>query len=393
MNNSINPVLGEQLFDPLTLPTFLGGESDSGVDWSGYDNTSNTTPVVFNTESTSYCTVLTIDQTHLLLVYRGFASKARARIVEINPSDGSITTSGSEAELTADSVQGITACLLDSTHAVIGLEDAGELRAQVIEFSGTTISTVGSVVNFETVGSESLSLTALSSTVFLYAYEKSSDGTGNVYYGSVAGTIVTAGNKLAFEPNQAINPAQSIQIKKMRSDKAVIIAGHDGADDMEAYLISVSGTTPVLDHQVSVKSVALTTFNAVSIDRLTDTTMLVAFNDYDAVNHEAAIITEASDELTSTTPVEIFSNIVAHSSLVAIDENQAMLTTIVQDDGIYTNLIAISGTTITPGTSYEVVNGDKEWVSTSLATDNDYISVMYEDDDNSSKGTLILLKP
>ena len=152
-----------QAFNLSENPPYDTGQV--AVDWSNYDGTNDKTPVEFSSDAVVYVKAVPIDSTRALLVYRGTTNYCRARIASI--SSGGVVSYGTEATILAATVVDVSADLLDSTHAVIAVESGGDVKTIVIEFSGTTISTVGSAVSTETVNSQFLSVCALSSNDFL----------------------------------------------------------------------------------------------------------------------------------------------------------------------------------------------------------------------------------
>lgn len=372
----------------LSFIMLKGGEqgSSASANWSNYNATNNKTPVEFSAFSTSYTNVVCIDSTRALIVYVGQSFYCRARIASIN--GAGVVSFGTEVAINGSVTAGCAVDLLDDTHAIIATETGGDVQATAIEFSGTTISTVGAAVSFETVNSDSLKIAAISSTEFFVVFEDLPNTDGKVYYGSVSGTTVTAGNGITYEAADVYD----IAITKLATGKAIIVAGHSSLFDCQAYLLSVDGTTPQVDDEVTLLngSFAVT---AVDVKRIDDNTVIATYSEtFSKQNTEAVIVTESSGSLTAATAVEVNANSAEEVTISLPNSTQAVVTVQVNETDVDTTVVEIDGTSLTALTAYQVINGDKEFINSS-AIGTDYVLLGYEDDDDGSKGKAIVMTP
>ena len=363
-----------------------GSAGGGVVDWSLYDATGDKTPVEFSSSAVTYNNVVAIDETRALVVYSGASSYCRARIATLN---GSGTVSfGTESVILSAAITGCGADLLDSTHAIIVVESGGDVKAIAIDFSGTTIGTVGSAVSTETVNAATLRVAALGSAAFMVVYEDLGDTNLTAYYGTVSGTTVTMGNGLDFETKDP----NDVQIVGIDSTSAFVLAGHTSTGDCEAYLMGVSGTTPTEDSTVRVLNGSYTV-SRVAIGKISSTQFVCAYNEtFSKTNIEAAVVTNNSGTLEVASTVEISTdNAKAEGLTIAMpDAEHAVVTIAVGTTEMQTTVVEVSGKTLTPLTNYQNLTGDKEFLA-SAAVGTDWVLVMYEDDNDSSKGKGIVL--
>jgi len=364
------------------------GVSSSGVNWSTYDSTNDKSVVEFHGSAVRNLNVVPIDSTRALFVYRGASFYCYARIATVDAQG--IITFGTETTLISANVADNKVVLLDSTHAIVAHESLGDTKALTIEFSGTTIDTIGSAVSFETVNSGHMAVAALSPSAFLIAYKRITAAVGVVYYGTVSGTTTTAKNGVTFE---TLN-INDINMADLTSTTAIIVAGHDQVDDCEAYLISVSSDTPQVDDNLSIVSeIAPYTVDSIGIHKISSTKIITCFAEVSVdINTQAVIVTESGGTLSAGTIVEVNADPAREVSIALPDPQHAVISMGILATGLDTTVVEIDGTTLTPLTAYENISGDKEFV-TNGHVGTDFVVIAYEDDDDASKGKAIVATP
>ena len=86
----------------------------------------------------------------------------------------------------------------------------------------------------------------------------------------------------------------------------------------------------------------------------------------------------------------IAASTIEYQGLSLPDSTHAVCTMGTDTTSVDTIVVEISGSSLTPLTSYQNVSGDKNYV-TSCATGSNWVLVAYEDADNSNYGTAIVL--
>lgn len=372
----------------MSFRTMLGAAGTSvsvPVDWSLYDSTGDKSPVEFSFNAVGNVNAIPIDDSRILLVYSA-ASSCRARIASVD-SSGNVTF-GTETVVLSELPGDVKADLLDATHAIVAIEAIipGDVEVVVIEFSGTSIDTVGSAVLTETVSSDHLSIAGLSSTAFFVAYEDLSDTNGTLFYATVSGTVITMGNGIDFETS-AID---DINMIGLTGSTAIIAAGHSGTSDGEAYLISVSGITPQVDDALRLINGPLIVTD-IGIAKISDTQVIISYTEtFTNKNCEAVIVTESGGTLSKGTTVEFLNVISEEQSIALPDTTHAVITLGRNNIEIQTTVIEINGTILTPLLNHQNISGDKESV-TNGQVGQKFVLSAYKDENDSGKGKVLVL--
>lgn len=350
------------------------------VDWTAYNATNDKTPVTFSTDGVLYVKTVNIDSTRALVVYSGTSSYCRARIATVSSSG--VVSFGTEAVLLSAAISDCAVDLLDATHAVIAVESGGDVKTIAIEFSGTTIDTVGSAVSTQTISSSNLEIAAISSTEFFVAYSQTGTTTNRCYYASVSGTTITMGSGISFV-SATIN---DLDICKLSSTTALISYGRSGLFDWSAVLITKSGTAPSVTDTHSVDNGTFT-YSSRSVRRLSDTTAIAMVTDASANNVKAAVITNSSGTLSNGT-LETVDTVEAEYCSISLpteDLSNAVFTYGVNETSMKTTVVTISGTTLSALTSYTNDSADREFIHASEVGTN-FILTAYRDEDDSGRG-------
>jgi len=368
----------------FTLPTtfWSSAAGGNGANWANYDGTGDKTAVEFSASAIRYCNFAEIDDTRALLVYRGATGYLRARVCTVDGA-GDVTF-GTEAVLLSSSIVNANVALLDNTHAVAVTEVDGVVWALAIEFSGTTITTVGTAVTLETFNPSTgaLSVAAVSSTEFIAGYASST--LGRAFYGSVSGTTVTAGSGI----NTSFNNSNFNYIAPLAAGTAIMLTNvNSGSNRLGAVLLSVSGTAPVRDTEIQLLGSPVIA-NEQYIARIDDNRAIGVWTQQNDNTSWAVVITESSGSLAFGTPEQFNSSLSEYTSIAMPNSTQAVVTVGIQNVEIETTVIEISGTTLNALTNYTNATTDKEYV-TNIQVGTDTVLIAYEDDNDSSKGKVI----
>lgn len=179
----------------------------------------------YSTSSVYYEQIVTIDATHIAVVYR--AGGGIGYVVVGVVSGNNITSWGSSVSLGSVDNEKISISVLDSTHLIITYRSNGGGFAVVGVISSGTIITLGTAVEYNTTNpiTNYGNVDALSSTKFIVGFQADHTGIpiGVVRIGSVSGTTITYGSPVTFKSN-AVS-----QITVRRSDGyGFVICYRDG---------------------------------------------------------------------------------------------------------------------------------------------------------------------
>jgi len=163
---------------------------------SGTTISSYGTPVTFNTALTERISVAMLDATHFVVSFQdgGDSSHGKAVVGEI--SGTTISSYGSINEFNAAATNETWIAALDATHFVIAFQDGGDSnhgKAIVGLVSGTTISSYGSANKFNAASSDQMSVAALDATHFVVSYrDYGHTEYGEAVVGLVSGTTISS---------------------------------------------------------------------------------------------------------------------------------------------------------------------------------------------------------
>jgi urease beta subunit len=284
----------------------------------------------------------------------------------------------------------ISVCMMDSTHAIVGYQDAVNSSygtACCLTLSGTTITAETPVV-FESAASSYISVCMMDSTHAIVAYR---DG-GNSDYGTaccltLSGTTITAGTPVVFES------AASIYISVCMMDSTHAIVGYrDGGNSSygTACCLTLSGTTITAETPVVFES-AITAW--LSVCMMDSTHAIVVYQDAGNSSYgTACCLTLSGTTITAGTPVVFESASSSYISVCMMDSTHAIVG--YQDAGNSSYgtacCLTLSGTTITAGTPVVFESANSSFISVCMM-DSTHAIVVYSDAGNSSYGTACCL--
>lgn len=365
---------------------FAAGEAEpEAVNWSDYDGTGDKAAVEWSASSVRTLSVSPIDATRALIIYESEVT-ARGRIASVDAS-GDLSF-GTEVVVFSGNPADCVGNILNSTHGIIAVEEGGDVKIIAIEFSGTSIDTVGTPVSIETINSAELAITKMSDNDGFVAYRNVANNRGHIGYFSVSGTTVTAGDVIEFE---SVASSTDIFMARLTDAKVLLVSAQTGLDDINADLISVSGTTPSIDDSLAVAAGTIST-DSIGIGIIDSNNAIIAYSD--GTNAKAVVVNEAAGTLTKGTAITTLASTIAKEMSVAMpNSTQAVITMTVNATNVNTTVVDISGTDLTANTNVVNFGGatvDKEYLC-NAAMGTDFVIVVYEDDNDSSKGKAIIL--
>lgn len=361
------------------------GSASYVADWATFDATKDKSPVTFTAAQMLNPGIVAIDSSRFIMTYKGTSSHCKAIIGTIDAA-GTVTF-GAEATIYVGTITDAAISLLDSTHAIIATTVSSNVYTVAIEFSGNTISTVGTPVSVAASGTAtSLAIAGLTSDSFFVAFEASTSSTV-LYYGGVSGTTVTMGSSVSLT-TQNLNTL-GLAISAISSTQAIVAVANPGINDLQAHLVSFSGTAPGIDNTLTILNGSFT-ITRLAMAKISSTKVILCYGDTNVPNSRAVIVSESSGTLSAGTPATIGTDSPEFLAVALPEEGYAVASVGVNNASIKTSVLAISGTTVTPGTQYEIVTGDKEAVA-SCAVGQPWVVVMYGDDNDSGYGKVIVV--
>jgi urease beta subunit len=284
----------------------------------------------------------------------------------------------------------ISVSTLDSSKAIVCYRDAGNSNygtACVLSISGTTI-TAGTAVVFESANSDYISVSTLDSSKAIVCYRDA----GNSSYGtacvlSISGTTITAGTPVVFESAAS----DYFSVSTLDSSKAIVCYRDDGNSGYgTACVLSISGTTITAGTAVVFESANSSYF---SVSTLDSSKAIVCYRDNGNSSYgTACVLSISGTTITAGTPVVFESANSQFISVSTLDSSKAIVCYRDNGNSFYGTacVLSISGTTITAGTPVVFESASSIYFSVSTL-DSSKAIVCYYDGGNSNYGTACVL--
>ncbi len=311
----------------------------------------------------------------------------------LSPTVGdSISSFGTESEfLSAGSATSNSVVALDSTKFVVAYSDgadAGHGTARVGTVSGTDI-TFGAASEFLSAGSVSyISVTALSSTVFVVAYRDEADSNhGTAKVGTVSGTAITFGAETEF-----LSAGGVFYISAAALDSTKFVVAYSDQPDSfhgTAKVGTVSGTDITFGAEAEFNGTGSTVNN--SVTALSSTVFVVAYTDGVAFDHGRAKVGTVSGTDITFGAVSDFNSAGTTSNISVAALSSTVFVVAYRDEADSNHGTAkvgtVSGTAITFGAEAEFLSADGATAISAAALSSTVFVVSYTDQADSNHGT------
>jgi len=293
---------------------------------------------------------------------------------------------GAESVFSSTIIYYTSVAMLSATKAIVTYRDGGNNNygtACILTMSGTTI-TAGTPVVYESATSSYNSVTMLSSTKAIVAYQD----VGNSSYGTacildVSGTTITSGTPAVFESASS----ESITVSILTSTKAIVAYKDQGNGEYgTACILDVSGTTITSGTPAVFENSAI---SYTSIDILASTKAVVCYRDSGNGGYGTSCILDVSGStITSGTPLVFNSGSTAYPSVAALTSTKGIVCYRNSSNSSYGTacILDVSGSTITAGTPAVFESASSDYISVASLTSVKAI-VAYKDDGNSGYTT------
>jgi len=254
-----------------------------------------------------------LTSTKAIVSYRdnGNSNYGTACILDVS---GSTITAGTAVVFESAGTNYISVTMLTSTKAIVAYQDAGNSSygtACILDVSGSTI-TAGTAVVFESAGTNYISVTMLTSTKAIVTYRD----TGNSDYGTacildVSGSTITAGTAVVFESAGT----NYISVTMLTSTKAIVTYRDDGNSEY--------GTSAIIDTETAL----YVTDQHVSAISGADTVDTTFYTDLNSVTATETLNSQTANYVFSFNPT-LTSSVVTGGSFIVIGNGETAARTI-----------------------------------------------------------------
>lgn len=240
----------------------------------------------FEADPTNSIRTALLDETHIMAVYKSAATNASASaadlfgiIGEINIYSGSVTW-GTRFTIESDDMQKVLIIPVSSTKVVVGYEyttgdDIG--KAKVVTISGTSLSALGTAVNFSVGDFATANGVYMGSDKFVIAHDdQENSNVGTAIVGTVSGSTISFGTPKVFANTGVGAPS----IKMISATRFVIGYENKDAtnDPAEVVIGDISGTALTFGTATQVHT-SVNTSSEVPVAVIDETTIIVAYGD------------------------------------------------------------------------------------------------------------------
>ena len=346
---------------------------------------------VFNAASTSYMSTAALDSTHFVVSYHdGGNSNYGTSIVGL-VSGVTISSYGAENVYNSATTYHSSASALDGTHFVVSYTDGGNSNygtSIVGLVSGTTISSYGDEIVFNSTATEFISMAVLSSTDCIVVYK---DGGGDDYGCS---RIFLSVANIGFGTESCFNTVNTEYTAVATLDPThVVVAYKDtGGSGYGCAKIGVIDSNVVTWGAELCFNSAVT--GSISIASLDSTHFIVGYQDDGDADYGCAKVGAVSGGTTISYGAEnIFnSGVTDHISVSALDSSHFVISFRDRSNSNYgTALIGlVSGTTITSYGAKNVFNSAPTTGTSISMLDSTHFVIGYQDGGNAYYGTAIV---
>jgi len=351
-------------------------------------------PTVFESADSEWNSVTRLTDTKAIVTYRdnGNSGYGTACILTVS---GSSITAGTPIVFESASTYYISVIRLTDTKALVAYQDRGNSSygtANVINVSGTSI-TVGTPVVFNSASSEYVSSTMLNSTKVLVVYRNG----GNAGKGTSRILTVQAGSGTNISVSAAVlfeNASVYYTAVTAVSATKAIVAYYDYGNSQvfTACVLDVSGTSITAGTPANVTTTSGIGAH-IAITALSTTKALIAYQDNGNSGYgTAVVVTVSGTSISAGTPLVLRSADVEYSSAATLTATKAMV--VYRDNGnsnYGTSVILdVDNTSITKGTAVVFEAAVSRFISLTALTQYKAL-VAYEDSANSKYGTSVIL--
>jgi hypothetical protein len=363
------------------------GTNQGGVDLPYIGKKELTSTGVYESASTNYTSIATLDETRAIVAYRDLGNSSYGTACVLNI-DGSVITPATPIVFNSAASSEINITRLDDTKAIVAYKDGGNSNyatAIVLNIDGDVITSTGSEKVFNYSNFSDLSITTIDSTRVIAAYKD----IGNSNYGTAIVLNIDE-DTITFGFEKVFNEAETstTSIAKLEDTRAIVAYKDIGNSNYgTAIVLNIDEDTITLGSE-KVFNEATTSY--ISIVALNSTKAVVAYRDTDddiSFYGAACALTIVGNTITIDAE-SVFSDIdFSNVNVAKLNDTRVIIT----DTNEKSRTLDVTGTTITLGGESSFSDSDNvDWMATAVLSSSQAI-VAYADTDNSNYGTAIIL--
>ena len=365
------------------------GETISAGDFVEFVNTNGTmsslAPVLFEMSRIYHTSAVTLDENRVLVAYQDYNDNGYGTAVIISIND--VITVNASVIFKRAYTQYISAVVLDENRVLVAYQGDGNSGAGAILLSinGTEII-VGEPITFSSTQVSYISAVKLNENKVLIAYKD-----GGAYGTAIVLTInepsITKGTAIIF--NGSVNSIISAVV--LNENKVVVNYSDNGKNQYGvAIVLSIDGISITKGSPVVFES-ARTEF--ISATPLNENKLLVSYSDFGNGNYGTAVIlTINGTSITVGTPVTFSTGSTSNISVVALNENTAVVSYCNTSNSLYgtATILSITDTSITSGAGIVFRSASVNQISSTTLNENKVL-VSYQDQGMYSYGTATII--
>jgi len=309
----------------------------------------------FQSGESTYVSVAALDSTHFVVCWKDVAGSSHGSAM-VGSISGTTITFGAENEFNADTTNYISVAAIDSTHFIVTYQNGGSSahgEARIGLVSGNTISSYGTVNDFNADTTYENQVSVLDSTHFVVAYRNGgSSSHGYAVVGVMSGTTISSYGT----PNRFLADTASYFAIETLDSTHFMIAYKNPLVSNKGYAVIGSVSTTTISYGTAVVFHNDTLGNGVALSLLDSTHVVAAYIDAGASNKGYAVVGVFSGTTISSwgTQVEINASTTKYIDVAVLDSSTFISTyndDATGEDG--TGIVGtVSGTTITKGSEY-----------------------------------------
>ncbi len=287
-----------------------------------------------------------LDSSNAIMAYHVNPDGYAARVVQ---SDETVGAEFIIEALAAPGGRAVAIAGISAIRAIVIYRDedvSATLRLQILNISGTTITSPGPTTTTGDGSEDSYSIVALSATSAIIAYaDATTSGQGVAQYLTVSGNTITVESLVVFEASAA-SGIQDTALAKLSSTKAVVsYRDRDDSNQLKTVVLSISGTTISAGSSTTVDGGDASRFP--SLAPISASQCLLAYANTTDTNLRTVVLSISGTTITENTAITVTENTVQQLTLAEFDTTQFAVcyTDSTDNDGKMAQ-VTVSGVTV-----------------------------------------------
>jgi hypothetical protein len=261
---------------------------------------------------------------------------------------------------------GASVAALSSTKAIFVYatpNGANDVRAVILNISGTTITTPGAELSLGFDGnSDQIDIVAISaSAAICVVQDNTSSNDGVALYLTVSGNTITNESNVTFDSGAIDVP----RVAFVSSTKAVVAYRESGTSTVKAAVLSVSGTTISTGSAITIDSPDNAT--TPSIAKISSSEVLLTYFNSSDGDHKTVVLSISGTTLTENSAIVVENTSISRGSLAAYSATKFAYSYRATAANINVAELSVSGITVTAGAPVLQNSGSGNFTMSSTA--------------------------